>query len=351
MNGAQRVDKRWKFRARQPGGVLPLRQAGKFPKRSLDCAPDLVHRQALGQRILRLDQRQLRELGLVDDAIGVHHLQVPVVEGSGAGHDATRADRQKRRQVVATGIEERKNDVAGVVAGIDQIRRAKAPGRRRAVAIDGYRHRDHSARHDVSELGLRAAVDRAARQGKDEVDRARGLLTPEQTAIQALFRSDAGERGDRAEQRVENGWPHRFSVCVFRSSRAAPTSAMTPDIGAHNRYINGARLVRAFGVGVAPILRLKMTGMARSSDGLDERRRRLLYRCWHRGTRETDLIMGPFADAWIGSLSELELTDFERLSDVPDPEIYAWVTGEMAVPPAYDTPLFRRLCAFHNNGR
>ena len=64
--------------------------------------------------------------------------------------------------------------------------------------------------------------------------------------------------------------------------------------------------------------------------GLDERRRRLLYRCWHRGTRETDLIMGPFADAWIGELSDIEIADFERLSDVPDPEIYAWVTGEIA---------------------
>jgi antitoxin CptB len=94
-----------------------------------------------------------------------------------------------------------------------------------------------------------------------------------------------------------------------------------------------------------------MTGMTRSSEGLDERRRRLLYRCWHRGTRETDLIMGPFADAWIGALSEVELTDFERLSDVPDPEIYAWVTGGIAVPAAHDTPLFRRLCAFHNSGR
>jgi antitoxin CptB len=94
-----------------------------------------------------------------------------------------------------------------------------------------------------------------------------------------------------------------------------------------------------------------MTGMARSSQGLGERRRRLLYRCWHRGTRETDLIMGPFADAWIGELSDTELADFERLSDVPDPEIYAWVTGELAVPAQHDTPLFRRLCAFHNNGR
>ena len=94
-----------------------------------------------------------------------------------------------------------------------------------------------------------------------------------------------------------------------------------------------------------------MTGITRSSQGLDERRRRLLYRCWHRGTKETDLIMGPFADACIADLAEDELADFERLSDVPDPEIYAWVTGESAVSAQHDTPLFRRLCAFHNNGR
>jgi antitoxin CptB len=96
---------------------------------------------------------------------------------------------------------------------------------------------------------------------------------------------------------------------------------------------------------------IEMTGSTRSSQGLDERRRRLLYRCWHRGTRETDLIMGPFADASIGNMSEIELTEFERLSDVPDPEIYAWVTGEIEVPPHHDTAVFRRLCAFHSNGR
>jgi antitoxin CptB len=92
-----------------------------------------------------------------------------------------------------------------------------------------------------------------------------------------------------------------------------------------------------------------MTGCTRSSEGLDERRRRLLYRCWHRGTRETDLIMGPFADACIGDLSDAELVDFERLSDAPDPDIYAWVTGEIAVPEHYDTPVMRRLRTFHGN--
>ena len=52
-----------------------------------------------------------------------------------------------------------------------------------------------------------------------------------------------------------------------------------------------------------------MTGTTRTSEGLDERRRRLLYRAWHRGMREMDLIMGRFADAEIGDMSEADLDD------------------------------------------
>ena len=47
-----------------------------------------------------------------------------------------------------------------------------------------------------------------------------------------------------------------------------------------------------------------MTGTTRSSDGLDERRRRVLYRAWHRGMREADLITGRFADDAIDRLSD-----------------------------------------------
>jgi antitoxin CptB len=89
-----------------------------------------------------------------------------------------------------------------------------------------------------------------------------------------------------------------------------------------------------------------MTGTTRSSEGLDERRRRLLFRCWHRGMREMDLIMGRFADAEIGELTEGELNELERLIDVPDRELLAWVTREQPTPADYDTALFRRLRDF-----
>ena len=70
-----------------------------------------------------------------------------------------------------------------------------------------------------------------------------------------------------------------------------------------------------------------MTGSTLSSDGLDARRRRLLFRAWHRGTREMDLMMGRFADIWIPRLSEAELADFEGLIAVPDPQLYDWLAG------------------------
>jgi antitoxin CptB len=92
-----------------------------------------------------------------------------------------------------------------------------------------------------------------------------------------------------------------------------------------------------------------MSGSTRSSADLDPRRRKILFRAWHRGMRETDLIMGRFADAEISGLSEAELDEFERLIEVLDRDLLSWITGEAEVPENYDSVLFRRLKAFHNH--
>ena len=76
-----------------------------------------------------------------------------------------------------------------------------------------------------------------------------------------------------------------------------------------------------------------MTGSTRSSDGLDDRRKRLLFRCWHRGTREMDLILGRFADTEISDLPDADLAELERLLEVPDPDLYAALTGEKPLAP------------------
>jgi antitoxin CptB len=89
-----------------------------------------------------------------------------------------------------------------------------------------------------------------------------------------------------------------------------------------------------------------MTGSTRSSSGLDDRRKRLLFRCWHRGTREMDLILGRFADVEIATLSDRELTQLEHLIEVPDPDLYAALTGDRSLDPEYASALFDRIKAF-----
>ena len=89
-----------------------------------------------------------------------------------------------------------------------------------------------------------------------------------------------------------------------------------------------------------------MTGTTRSSEGLDDRRKRLLFRCWHRGTREMDLILGRFADTAIASLTEDEVTELEHLIELPDPDLYAALTGDTPLAPQYAGTLFNRIKSF-----
>jgi antitoxin CptB len=88
----------------------------------------------------------------------------------------------------------------------------------------------------------------------------------------------------------------------------------------------------------------------RSSEGLDERRRKLLFRAWRRGVREMDLIVGRFADAHIDKFDATGLDDFERLIEAPNTDLYAWVTGAEAAPAPYDTAVLATLIAFHSRG-
>jgi antitoxin CptB len=76
---------------------------------------------------------------------------------------------------------------------------------------------------------------------------------------------------------------------------------------------------------------------------LDVRRRRLLFRAIHRGTHENDLIIGGFVAARIGSFSESDLDTLERMLELPDPDLAAWLSGREPVPPELDSPMLRDM--------
>ncbi|MCC2110573.1 MAG: succinate dehydrogenase assembly factor 2 [Hyphomicrobiales bacterium] len=88
------------------------------------------------------------------------------------------------------------------------------------------------------------------------------------------------------------------------------------------------------------------TGTTRSSDGLSPRRRRILFRAWHRGIKEMDILYGRFADAHVESLSDDDMDALERLFEEPDQLVLTWITGAVAVAPEHDTAVFRRLQSY-----
>ena len=82
------------------------------------------------------------------------------------------------------------------------------------------------------------------------------------------------------------------------------------------------------------------------SDTLDKRRKRLKYRCWHRGTKELDLLVGSFADRYLAALDEAQLDRLESLLEVPEPLLYDWLTGAATPPAEHDQDVMRLLLNF-----
>ena len=168
MNAAQGVGKARKAVAGEPCRVLPFRQFfGHAFERKLDGPAQLVGMKPFGERIDRIDERQPRQIGGIDHAVGMHHLQVAVIEGGGARHVALLADREQLLQIVRARVEIGDDEIVGFVARVDEVRRARAVRRRRPVTIDGDGDRHHRVGLDIAKLWLVAPVDEAARQVKE----------------------------------------------------------------------------------------------------------------------------------------------------------------------------------------
>jgi len=78
-------------------------------------------------------------------------------------------------------------------------------------------------------------------------------------------------------------------------------------------------------------------------DGLDARRRRLLYRATHRGTKENDVLIGGFVARRIALLSEADIEALEDLLELPENDLADWLTGRRPVPPEVETPMLREI--------
>ncbi|MCB1537510.1 MAG: succinate dehydrogenase assembly factor 2 [Rhodospirillales bacterium] len=82
---------------------------------------------------------------------------------------------------------------------------------------------------------------------------------------------------------------------------------------------------------------------------LADRRKKLIFRAWHRGTREMDLLLGAFADRYVPEFDEVALDEFERLMTCQDPDLYDWKCGRGKPSPADDSDVLRLFIAHTPN--
>ena len=84
----------------------------------------------------------------------------------------------------------------------------------------------------------------------------------------------------------------------------------------------------------------------------DEKRlERLRFRSWHRGTREMDLLLGSFADAYLASFSSEQLDMYEAMLNENDPDLYNWIIGKDRLPTELQNSVMQKLCGHHYVGK
>ena len=92
-------------------------------------------------------------------------------------------------------------------------------------------------------------------------------------------------------------------------------------------------------------------GVAMPESDDDIRRKQLLFRSWHRGTREADLILGSFAESHLTGFDEALLDQYEALLACSDVDLFEWVAGRTVPPPQHDGEVMHLLLAFRYRPR
>ena len=82
------------------------------------------------------------------------------------------------------------------------------------------------------------------------------------------------------------------------------------------------------------------------TETIEVRRKRLIHRSRYTGMKETDLLLGRFAERYVPHFSAEQLDHYERLLEAPGPMIFAWVTGREPVPPEHQTEVMNLLQNF-----
>ncbi len=83
-----------------------------------------------------------------------------------------------------------------------------------------------------------------------------------------------------------------------------------------------------------------------NEESRETRIKRLRYRSTYTGTKETDTILGQFADTRLAALDDGQLDRYEALIENDDPDLYMWISGRKPVPAEWDNDVMALLKNF-----
>ena len=81
-------------------------------------------------------------------------------------------------------------------------------------------------------------------------------------------------------------------------------------------------------------------------EDLERQRKKLMFQCHYRGTKELDLVLGSFADAHLADMTADELRILSAFLNEIDPDIYDWLSGRAPLPLRLQNQMTQRLVAF-----
>ena len=74
--------------------------------------------------------------------------------------------------------------------------------------------------------------------------------------------------------------------------------------------------------------------------------KKLLYHSWHRGCKETDLLLGRFAQLHLNNLTDDELLAYKSFLDEDDWDIFNWLTEKAPLPEKHHNSMMDKLLHF-----
>lgn len=75
-------------------------------------------------------------------------------------------------------------------------------------------------------------------------------------------------------------------------------------------------------------------------------KKKLIFRSWHRGIKEADLLLGTFADRYVPNFNEEQIHLYQDILSIPDQELVPILYQQDELPKKYENKVMTLLINF-----